>query len=190
MKFIRQFVAGASISAFGITGLVGLGLAQGSFQSRLPMAITSCGQSPDAFAVSLLCKRVKLEHTYNNILNPEGLKGLGTLVIVMGGSAKGLGEAGIDEKAELARVSSLLAGAKAQGIKVIAVHVGGESRRGRLSDKFVLPVMDRSDCLLVTEAGNQDGLFTRTSRERNLPLVVVRLLSEVGTALKKIVSGS
>jgi hypothetical protein len=150
------------------------------------MAITSCGQSPDAYAVSLLCKRAKLEHTYENVLKADGLKGVKTLVVVSGGSAKGLGEAGIDEKGELERVKSLLTAAKAHGIKVIAVHIGGESRRGPLSDKFIEPVIAKADCLIATEDGNKDGLFTKTARSRRIPLTVVKQTAEAGKELKAV----
>ncbi|MEI6704612.1 MAG: DUF6305 family protein, partial [Deltaproteobacteria bacterium] len=66
-----------------------------SFKAEMPFAISSCGQSLDAETVSLLAKRNKLEHTFNNVLKASELKGIKTLIIAMGGSAKGLGEAGI-----------------------------------------------------------------------------------------------
>jgi hypothetical protein len=162
-------------------------MAQAAFTSPPPLAITSCGQSPDAYTVSLLCKRAKIEHTFDNMLKPEALKAVKTLVIVTGGSAKGLGEAGIDEKGELARVAQLLAKAKEQGVKVLAVHVGGESRRGPLSDKFIDPVTAKADFVLVTEDGNKDGAFTKAAKARSIPLVIVKQVAEVGPALKAVV---
>jgi hypothetical protein len=158
--------------------------AQVPASAQLPLVVTSCGQSPDAYTVSLLCKRVKLEHTYDNVLKPEQLAGVRTLVVVVGGSAKGLGEAGIDEKAELARVAALVAKAKELKVKVIAVHVGGESRRGQLSDKFIDPVVAKADSILVTEDGNKDGMFTKVAKSRNVPLVVAKQAPDVGRELK------
>jgi len=158
--------------------------AQTPASAQLPLVITSCGQSPDAFTVSLLSKRVKLEHTYDNALRPDQLTGVRTLVIVVGGSAKGLGEAGIDDKGELTRVAALIAKANELKVKMIAVHVGGESRRGQLSDKFIDPVIVKADALLVTEDGNKDGAFTKAAKSRNVPLVVVKQASEVGRELK------
>jgi hypothetical protein len=161
--------------------------AQPAFTAAAPVAITSCGQSPDAYTVSLLSKRVKLEHTFDNMLKPESLKGIKTLVIVMGGSAKGLGEAGIDEKGELARVGRLLAKAGELGVKVVAVHVGGTSRRGPLSDKFIDPVVAKADFLLATEDGNKDGAFTKAARARNVPVAIVKQVGDVGPALKSVI---
>ncbi len=158
--------------------------AQAAFTGTMPVAVTSCGQSPDAYTVSLLLKRVKLDHVYENMLKPEALKGVGTLVVVMGGSAKGLGEAGIDEAGEIKRVGTLLAEARKQRIKIVAVHVGGESRRGPLSDKFITPVVAQADYVVVTAEGNKDGAFGRMTAARKTPLVVVKQLSEVGPALR------
>jgi hypothetical protein len=162
-------------------------MAQTAFTSPPPVAITSCGQSPDAYTVSLLSKRAKIDHTFDNMLKPAALTSVKTLVIVMGGSAKGLGEAGIDDKGELARVAQLLTKAKELGVKVLAVHVGGESRRGPLSDKFIDPVVAKADFVLATEDGNKDGAFTKAAKARNIPLVIVKQVAEVGPALKAVI---
>jgi len=180
---LARVVAGIGL----LLGPTGVGSAQPAFTSPPPMAITSCGQSPDAYTVSLLSKRAKIEHTFDNVLKPEALKSFKTLVIVVGGSAKGLGEAGIDEKGELARVSQLLAKAKELGVKVLAVHVGGESRRGPLSDKFIDPVVAKADFVLATEDGNKDGAFTKAAKARNVPVVIVKQVAEVGPALKAVI---
>ena len=162
--------------------------AEGSFKAELPFAITSSGQSLDAETVSLVCKRVKLDHAFDNVMKIEELKGIKTLVIAMGGSAKGLGEAGIDEKGELQRVGALLAKAKEQKIKVIAVHVGGESRKGALSDKFIDPVVAKADLLLVTEDSNKNGAFTNMAKAKKIPILVVNKSVDVGNALKGVFS--
>ncbi|MHB8770972.1 MAG: DUF6305 family protein [Syntrophales bacterium] len=162
------------------------GAATPSFRAELPMAITSSGQSLDAYTLSVVCKRVKLDHTFNNMLKPEGLKGIKTLLIVMGGSAKGLGEAGIDEKVELDRVNHLLVRAREAKIKVIAVHLGGESRKGALSDKFIDPVIAKADYLIVTEDSNKDGAFAKMAREKKLGISVVKQAMDVAKELKSI----
>ena len=159
-------------------------LAQTPVKAQLPLVITSCGQSPDAYTVSLLSKRIKLEHTFDNMVKPDALKPGSTLVVVMGGSATGLGEAGLDEKGEIARVGALLAKARELKLTIIAAHVGGESRRGPLSDKFIDPVASRADYFVVTQDGNKDGIFTRLSKSRGVPLVVVKQLTDVGKELK------
>jgi Domain of unknown function (DUF6305) len=184
-NYVARMLVTLTMAALAMTQAVVI--AQGTFSIQAPIAVTSCGQSPDAYTVSLLSKRAKIEHTFDNALKPEALAGYKTLVVVMGGSAKGLGEAGIDEKGELARVDQLLAKAKALGVRVVAVHVGGESRRGPLSDKFIDPVVAKADYVVATEDGNKDGAFTKAAKARNVPLQVVKQVADVGPALKALV---
>ena len=105
--------------------------AQAAPEGKLPVAITSCGQSPDGFILKMLCDRIKLKVTYNSLLKVDELKDFKSLMVVMGGSAKGLGAAGIDEPQELQRVQSVLAKAKEQKTAVFGLHIGGEARRGQ-----------------------------------------------------------
>lgn len=162
----------------------GVSAAPAAFKAEMPFAISSCGQSLDAETVSLLAKRNKLEHTFNNVLQASELKGIKTLIIAMGGSAKGLGEAGIDEKGELARVGALLDAAKKSNVKVVAVHVGGDSRKGALSDKFIDPVVAKADFMIVTEDSDKSGSFSKSAQSRKIPIAVVKKSTDVGRALK------
>jgi hypothetical protein len=183
MKTRRTAQAAAAVFVCVVAASGSL-VAQAPIKAQLPLVITSCGQSPDGYTVSLLSKRIKLEHAFDNMVKPESLKAGSTLVVVMGGSAKGLGEAGIDERSEIARVAALLTKAKELKITIVAAHVGGESRRGPLSDKFIDPVASRADYFIVTQDGNKDGIFTRLSKSRGVPLVVVQQLVDVGKELK------
>jgi hypothetical protein len=171
-----------------LSGAATVSAAPVDFKAEMPFAISSCGQSLDAETVSLLAKRNKLEHTFNNVLKAGELKGIKTLIIAMGGSAKGLGEAGIDEKGELGRVNTLLDAAKKNKIKVIAVHVGGDSRKGALSDKFIDPVVAKADFLIVTEDSDKSGSFTKSAKSRKIQIAVVKKSTDVGKALKDVFS--
>jgi hypothetical protein len=187
-NLIRSGAGAAAAAAFGLFACAANLEAQAPFKAESPFAVTSCGQSLDAETVSLLAKRHKLVHTFNNVLKASDLGGAKTLVVAMGGSAKGLGEAGIDEKAELARVDALLEAARKQKVKVIAVHIGGESRKGALSDKFLTPVIARADFLVVTEDSDKDGSFTKAARARKIPFEVVKKSVDVGKVLKDVFS--
>jgi hypothetical protein len=153
------------------------------FTAQMPLAITSCGQSSDASTVSLLSRRMGLEHLFENALRPERLSEIKTLVVVIDASMKGLSEAGTNETRESARVSTLLARARQLNVKVIAVHLGGESRRGAVPDRFINLVVSQADYLIVAEAGNRDGLFTKVSKAREVPLVIVSQSVEVSREL-------
>ena len=158
--------------------------AQPAPPARPSLVITSCGQSSDAFTVSLFSRRARLEHSYTPMLTAADLRGVRTLVVVVGGSVKGLAEAGTDQATELERVGRVLAEARRGGVTIVGVHVGGESRRGSVSDPFINLVVPQVNHLIVTEPGNRDGLFTRASRTHRIPLTIVAEPAEAVRELK------
>ncbi len=85
-------------------------------------------------------------------------------------------------------MKALLGRARELAVGVIAVHVGGESRRGAASDRLIEAVIGQADYLIVTEAGNKDGLFTRAARARTVPLVIVDEPADIGRELKAVLA--
>ena len=102
---------------------------------------------------------------------------------MVGGSSKGLGAAGIDADGELARLEELMAGAKDAGLSIIAMHTGGEARRGDLSDKFITPVFEKADYAIVVSAGDEDGLMSGICAGAGIPMDVIGSISDVTTVL-------
>ncbi len=125
------------------------------------VALTSVGQSPDAVMARVVFRKLAVDVDYDALMKPEALAGQKVLVAVVGGSSKGLGAAGIDQDQEKARAIALIEAAKTKGIKVLVMHVGGEGRRGTLSDLFIEAVVPLADHLIVVEGADKDGLFSR-----------------------------
>jgi hypothetical protein len=73
------------------------------FKGEFPIAMTNPGQSPEIAIVDLLAKRANIEIISEHFLKPEQLEGMKTLIIIIGGSGKGLGSAGVDLQAEVNR---------------------------------------------------------------------------------------
>ncbi|MDR3230033.1 MAG: DUF6305 family protein [Synergistaceae bacterium] len=144
------------VSVVLLSGVAGEGSAAAS-----EIALTSIGQSPDAVMVNVVLKRMKVAADYNATMKEADLAGHKILIAVVGGSSKGLGAAGIDRDQELARGIALVNAAKSQGLKALVMHVGGEGRRGELSDMFVEGVFPLADALIVVKGANADGLFDR-----------------------------
>lgn len=91
--------------------------------------------------------------------------------LVVGSSAKGLGgssEAKVNE--EKARAIAFGEKAVAGDIKLIILHVGGEGRRGSLSDPIISAVVPSANLLLVVVTGDNDNFFTNLSKNNNVPL--------------------
>lgn len=125
------------------------------------VAITSVGQSSDGMMVKVLMKKLNIEPEYDALMKPEALKGQGVLIAVVGGSSKGLGAAGINKEEEKARGVAVIEAARKKGMKVIVMHVGGEGRRGDLSDMFITAVTKLGDRVIVVKSGNADKIFDR-----------------------------
>ncbi|MBC2397095.1 DUF6305 family protein [Clostridium tetanomorphum] len=150
-----------------------------------PILLTSVGQSADLEMVKALMDNAALKYNLNKVVKANEIKDEKTLVLAVGGSSKGLGAAGIKVEDELKRTEELIKAAKDKKMTIIAVHVGGENRRGELSDKFIKPSLENANYIIVVESGNKDGLFTNIASEKNIPMDSVKSIADVMNPLKK-----
>lgn len=135
-----------------------------------PLLITSAGQSADVSLASTLARKAELAATLSKAATGQDLAGHKTLVLVLGASMKGLGAAGFDTNKEKDRVRGLLAEAKSRNIPVLCLHLGGEQRRGELTDDMIREFLPSAKMAIVVASGDKDGLFTRLCREKNIVL--------------------
>jgi len=156
----------------------------GTAFAEKPALLTSVGQSADLEMVKVLMTRAKLSFKTDALVKAGGLgSGDKTLVLVVGGSSKGLGAAGISVEDEMKRSQELVKKARDLGMKIIAVHVGGEARRGSLSDGFIRFAVPAADYAIVVSEADKDGLFTNLARDAKIPFKKVDKISEVGAPL-------
>ncbi len=128
-----------------------------------PIMITSGGQSPGALQMKVLAKSAKLDYAFEKTISADefGAGNFKTLIIVIGASGKGLGAAGIDIDAEVARVEGLAAFAKENGIKVALFQLEGAARRGTSTDLIIDVLAPYADAVFFKADGNEDGKFTQ-----------------------------
>jgi len=124
------------------------------------VVLTPFGQSPDAMMVKVVLKKIGVDARLEKLLQADGLGDETVLITVVAGSSKGLGEAGIDKDAEAARMQAVADAARAKGMKILVMHIGGKGRRGTLTDTFIVEAVPMADKLIVVEGGDYDGLFT------------------------------
>ncbi len=149
-----------------------------------PALLTSVGQSADIEMVKVLLNRGKVNYTADPLVTAAKLPGgAKTLVLAVGGSSKGLGAAGISTEAEIDRAKALIKRARELGMKIIAIHVGGEARRGTLSDAFISLCVPVSDYAIVVADADKDGLFTKLAGQAKIPLVKVDKITAAGAPL-------
>ena len=150
-----------------------------------PLLITSAGQSAEVQLVAILAKRSNLNHTLVKSAAPGDLNDAKTLVLSLGASLKGLGAAGLDVEQEKGRVAELLEAARSRDIPIVCMHLGGQDRRGSLSDDFISTFLPYAQYAIVVKSGNQDGLFSRICGRHDIPLVEVEKTVDAGEPLKK-----
>jgi len=150
-----------------------------------PGLLTSVGQSSDIAIVKVVVNtQLKLDLAVKPLATAADLAGVKALVVVVGASTKGLGAAGLDVEKERARGVALVKAAKAKGIKVLALHTGGESRRGKTSNDMIEAVMPDADMAIVVAAGNKDKLFNTLAAKRGIPVVEVEKATALADALR------
>jgi len=135
------------------------------------VVLTPFGQSPDAMMVKVVLKKLGVDGRLEKLLQADGLMDEKVLITVVAGSSKGLGEAGIDKDAEITRMKSVSDAARAKGMKVLVMHIGGKGRRGTLTDTFIVEAVPMADKLIVVEGGDYDGLFTRLVEGTDLEII-------------------
>ena len=138
---------------------------------QTPAVVTTCGKSPGALMIRLICKRAKVACDQNDDITAADLAGgkYKTLIVTMGTSGKGMGAAGTDIDAEVARVKKVIAEAKKLKMTVIGAHVEGMARRTDKSDQLSIDVVTAgSDILVYTDDGNPDGYFSNLAKEKKL----------------------
>jgi len=168
-----------------------------------PALITPVGQTADGLLLNVVCRQAGIKVMYNNLIDslgldsleaglmevPVSMRGSGpvkTLILVPGGSTKGLGAAKINEKVEMERVDQLVARARQLGMKIIVCHLGGESRRGALSDPFNTQAAEVGDAIVVVRGGNNDGFFTNIAEPRGVPIYEVEEIGDLGDVLNQL----
>ena len=130
-----------------------------------PVLVTSSGQALDAFTVKTLLGRAGVNANYDPRRPRRRSTTSRRVIIAVGASNKGFGQAGITAETEMARTKAILDAAKAKGIAVICVHIGGAERRKGLSVQFVELVCPAADHMVVSKDGNEDDYFSELSKQ-------------------------
>lgn len=138
-----------------------------------PVFVTSFGQSTDGAMLQTVMKRIGVPFTYNPTATDSEVAGAKMVVVAVGASTKGLGAAGVSEADEMARARKVMARIQQDGIPVVFVHIGGETRRGALSDSLADLVLPVARYLVVKEDANFDGKFTDYAKANGKPISLI-----------------
>ncbi len=183
----RSQACRCSAVALALLALGGSAAVAAGVTFAAPGLITSVGQSSDVAIVKVMLNtQLKLGLEYKPLAQPADLAGKKTLVVVLGASTKGLGAAGIDMDKEIARTKALIKAARDAGVKVLAMHTGGEARRGKTSNDLIEIVVPQADYVIVVASGNQDKFFNTLAEKAKVPVVEVEKMAQAGEAAKAV----
>jgi len=149
---------------------------------ELPLVVTTCGQSPGALMISVLCNQIKLSCERADLLKAEDLSNKAaedepykTLIITTGTSMKGMGAAGVDIDYEIARIKAIIEEAKKERIIIVGAHIEGMARRVDATDTASIEaVIPHSNLLLIREDSNEDNYFSKAAEELNIPIILFK----------------
>ncbi len=151
---------------------------------KAPVLLTSGGQSADPQMIKTLLTRENIAFNFKPLATSADLAGNGSVIIVLGGSSKGLGAAKVSAEQESARITELLKAAAEQKVAILAIHAGGKNRRGALSDEFNRLGASQADELVVVAGGDDDGFFKAIADEHKITYASVAKISEIGPMLR------
>lgn len=153
-----------------------------------PALITSAGQSAEVQIASVLAKRAGIAAVLGKLAGVEDLNlhNPKTIMLVMGVSMKGMGAAGLDMDQEKERISALLHEAGERSIPILFLHLGGEARRGDLSDALIEEYIPFASAVIAVKSGNSDGFFTTLCDRHSIKLIEVDRAAEALTPLKSL----
>lgn len=149
-----------------------------------PVLLTSAGQSADPQMVKTLLTRDTIPFEFKPLATSEDLSSAKSVIIVLGGSSKGLGAAKVSADEESARISGLLTAAHENKLPVLAIHLGGKNRRGALSDAFNRIGAENSSEIVVVAGGDDDGFFKTIAEERKLPYAEAARIADLGPIIR------
>ncbi len=164
-----------------------------------PFLLTSGGQGAGSKSLKLLLTLTK-KFTYGAdaefFLEDESPARYGyiesghfkTLVVVMSVTEKGLGASGITIEDEIGFLKNVVAKAKAQNMKIIAVSMEADAR-SKIStngnERVIDTICPNADWIISVKANNEDGRFTKLGQQYGIPVTIVDKQNEFGKVLKQ-----
>ncbi|NIM58593.1 MAG: hypothetical protein GTO16_06575 [Candidatus Aminicenantes bacterium] len=187
-------------------------------KARLPVLTTSAGQSPDVTTINIVLEEAGIAYDYCDVPDVEivnagvGLAGkesgpgfhvevytdkekfpegtpYKTVIIAIGASLKGMGASGLTVETEVSRLKKIIDNCKKKKMFIIAVHVGGTSKRGAPgsdNERMIDAVAPFADYLIVTGDGNKDGRFDTIAKEKGIPLTMIEYALDLVEIFKEV----
>lgn len=214
---MKKTFSGVFILAVACSLTVTSTLAEEIPKVQYPVMTTSAGQSTDAETLNIIAEEAGISYDYCDVPTPEILKdgvGLGgrksadtgfhveihtdlakypqgtpykTIIFAIGASLKGMGASGLTIEDEVKRLREVIDYCKKNKIFIIALHIGGVSKRGAPggdNEKMIDAVAPYADYIIAAKDSNKDGRFSSIAQEKRIPFTEVEYALGVVDILK------
>lgn len=133
--------------------------------------ITSIGQDAEMikFQFMILEQQTLFEYTIDSFLDAKDVEDNSIIFVFVGCSIKTLTENGTTLDEEMERAEKILEARLDKNLKVIAIHTGGEARRGSTSDRFIEKMFANSDFNIYVEDSNFDNFISNIAYANSVP---------------------
>jgi len=187
-------------------------------KAKLPVLTTSAGQSADVNTLNVIMEQAEVGFDYCDVPTVAMVKagvGLGgakaktgfhveinsdlnrfktgtpyqTIIFAIGASLKGMGASGLTVEAEVKRLTEIIQHCKQNKIFIIAVHAGGESKRGAPgsdNEKMIDAVAPFANYIIAVKDSNKDGRFTQIAKHTGIPFTQVDYALGIVDVIKKV----
>jgi hypothetical protein len=188
-------------------------------KAQYPVMTTSAGQSTDVETLNIIAEEAGISYDYCDVPTVEILNdgvGMGgresadtgfhveintdlakypngtpykTIMFAIGASLKGMGASGLTIEDEEKRLKEVIDHCKENNIFIVAVHIGGVSKRGAPggdNERMIDTVTPFADYIIVAKDSNKDGRFTTIAKEKNIPLTEVEYALGVVDIMKQV----
>ncbi|MBN1224374.1 MAG: hypothetical protein JXB23_14095 [Candidatus Aminicenantes bacterium] len=182
-----------------------------------PVLTTSAGQSTDVETLNIIAEEAGIKYDYCDVPTAAILKdgvGLGgresadtgfhaeihtdlakyprgtpykTIIFAIGASLKGMGASGLTIEDEVKRLKEVIDYCKKNKIFIIALHIGGVSKRGAPggdNERMIDTVAPYADYIISAKDSNKDGRFSSIAQEKGIPYTEVEYALGVVDILK------
>jgi hypothetical protein len=187
-------------------------------KAQYPVITTSAGQSTDVETLNIIADEAGIGYDYCDVPTVEILSdgvGMGgresadtgfhveihtdleaypngtpykTIMFAIGASLKGMGASGLTIEDEAKRLKEVIDYCKANNIFIVAVHIGGVSKRGAPggdNERMIDAVAPFADYIIVAKDSNKDGRFTTIAKDNDIPLTEVEYALGVVDIMKQ-----
>jgi hypothetical protein len=211
----KMILGPAAVVLLGLSLLIA---GQAVPKAGLPVLTTSAGQSTDVTTLNIVLDEAAIAYDYCDVPTPEmvadgvGLGGresgpgfhieimtdlakypAGTpykaVIFAIGASLKGMGASGLTLDSEESRLKKVIEFCKQKKIFVMAVHIGGESKRGPAgsdNERMIDAVAPLADYIVVTKDSNKDGRFTKIAQAKKIPISEIEYALGLVDIVKKV----